>query len=152
ELPDDREVVVDAAKLIRHAHAYAVLDEGRAAFRVERDEVERCPGFSGGVVRAGRRVLQERAEHCLRAARHLRTPDSRGAQGAAHAVTGGGVRRVVLVASRPGRLCGGGLARARARRERYAAVADVGVAPRLGAAGVGGLMAFVFAEVVRSLM
>ena len=100
ELLDDGEVVVDAAELVGHAHAHAVLDERRAAFRVERDEVERRAGLAGRVVRARRRVLQERAQHRLRAARHFRAADLRRRQRAAHAFDREVVELVELVAPR----------------------------------------------------
>ena len=91
-------MAVDVPQLIRHAHADAALDERRAALGVERDEVEWRAHPAGGVVGAGRRVLEERAQHALRAAGHFRPADPRGRQGAAHTLDGEVVQLVELVA------------------------------------------------------
>ena len=98
ELADDGEVRIDAAKLVRDAHAHPVVDEGRAALGMEGDDVERRARPSVGVVGSRRGVLQERPQHALRTAGHLRTADPRRRQGAAHALDGEVVEPVELVA------------------------------------------------------
>ena len=100
EFLDDGEVVVDAAQLVGHAHPHAFLDERGTAFRMERDQIERRAGLPRRIIGACRRVLEKRAQHRLRAARHLRAADLRRRQRTPHALDREVVQLVEFVTPR----------------------------------------------------
>src|SRR6185503_4392315 len=125
EFLDHREVIVDAAQLVGHTHAHAILDETWTAFGVERDQVERRADLAGGVVGPRRRVLEKPAEHRLRAAGHFRTADAGRRQRPAHALDREVVQLVELVAPRLRLLPRQWIATPGARADRPAPVADI---------------------------